>query len=156
MACRGSPRAWTPPAPGVIPAVGVVTGPTYVEDSPVLVPQGSVSPAVREVVGGGLGLIRALSDVREPLFLGAEVGPALVMAPILHRGRLNNSGGTQVVRLLQDFHESHGALPALRGLPAVTRHDKSSVVNGEVVLGHVQTELVSGRDNPRSRLHRET
>ena len=152
MACRSSPRAWAPAVPVVIAAVGVVVGPRAVEDSPVLVPQGSVSPVVREGVGGGVGLTRALSDVREPLSLGAEVGLTLAVAPILRRGRPKNGGGAQVVGLPQAYHESHGVLPALLSLPTVTRHDEPSVVYGKFVLGRVQSELASGRDDPRSRL----
>ena len=102
-----------------------------------------------------MGLTQALSDIREPLSLGTGVDLAFAVAPILRRGRPNNGGRTQVVRLPQAYHESHGVLLALLGLPTVTRHDEPSVVDGQVVRGHVHSELAGGRDNPRCHLKGE-
>ena len=48
----------------VIAAVGAVAGLRAIGDSRMLVPRGSVSPVVRDEVGGGMGLTRALSEMK--------------------------------------------------------------------------------------------
>ena len=81
MAGRGSSHAWAPAVPVVIAAVGAVVGPRAIGGSRVLVPRGSVGPVVREGVGRGVGLSRALSDVRKLVSLVAGVDLALAVRP---------------------------------------------------------------------------
>ena len=127
-------------------------GPRAIGGSLVSVPLGSVGPVVRGGVEGGVGLPRALSDVREPVCLVVEIDLAFAVTVILGRIRPETVEGDASCGFRRLINRVRSALLGLLG---IDRHYESSVVDGEVVCGHLGSESASVRDHPRRLLRGE-